>query len=673
MEPLLSVVVPAYGVAEFLPDCLESLLNQTLTDLEIIVVDDGSPDECGEIADSYAQRDTRVRVLHTPNQGLGPARNNGAAVARGRYLAFVDSDDLVPPRAFALMVKTLETTGSDFAAGNAWRYLPGKGNLPSWTHRQAFAEDRFRTNIRRFPLLLRDRMAWNKVYRRSFWMKHELTFPAMRYEDYPVGMAAHLLADNVDILSTKVYLWRQRAGGGSITQQTASVDNVRDRVISAEMVLDIVEGDGDIELVDGIHAYLTDIDLISVAESFALADPSDSNEMWQLLLRLANRLKPLRRGTTRLSRLIHRAVRSGQVEAVRAMAKWRQGGRRGELFKEMARPRSALMLPALVSAVMPRQRNVSVTNRRLRCALTSGAVEDGKLRLDVAIKLRASLLRRSTVYAELLREERVLLRLPVNVAGLDGFRNAVVVEVDPLKVGDHLKAGPGKLRLCASLGPLRWHGDLDCDVELLPEPVADSDDSWLVASRHATQTGLWLSRTAAIRMGEIDMTPQGLEISLPGGEGFVGILRAAPSEPLLRSVVDGKVLFEWADIVDNDPPDNPANGESFRPIVHLQSSSLATAQRSARDAWEPEPDLPDTELPADELANAEETAEIEAEAADELQIDEPLLQPPLKLESAWPIYSRLDPKPFVAARHSFRLGKQRSGATELIIQHGDFL
>ena len=81
--PLVSVIVPMYNVEEFLSKCVDSLLVQTLGEIEVVLVDDGSPDRCGDIAERYAEKDSRVRVLHRPNGGLGPARNSGMKVARG--------------------------------------------------------------------------------------------------------------------------------------------------------------------------------------------------------------------------------------------------------------------------------------------------------------------------------------------------------------------------------------------------------------------------------------------------------------------------------------------------------------------------------------------------------------------------------------------------------------
>ena len=96
-QPTISVIVPIYKVERFLPKCLDSILAQTYKNLEIILVDDGSPDRCGEICEEYAKKDSRVRVVHQTNQGLPSARNSGLKIAQGQYIGFVDSDDYIDP------------------------------------------------------------------------------------------------------------------------------------------------------------------------------------------------------------------------------------------------------------------------------------------------------------------------------------------------------------------------------------------------------------------------------------------------------------------------------------------------------------------------------------------------------------------------------------------------
>lgn len=100
MIPKVSVIVPIYNVEEYLENCLCSIINQTLKEIEIILVDDGSPDRCPEICDNYALKDSRIKVIHKKNAGLGYARNSGLNIAQGEFIAFVDSDDFVEVNMF---------------------------------------------------------------------------------------------------------------------------------------------------------------------------------------------------------------------------------------------------------------------------------------------------------------------------------------------------------------------------------------------------------------------------------------------------------------------------------------------------------------------------------------------------------------------------------------------
>ncbi|MBO6061717.1 MAG: glycosyltransferase, partial [Clostridia bacterium] len=113
--PTISVIVPVYKVEQYLDACICSILAQTYRDFELILVDDGSPDRCGEICDGYALKDPRVRVIHQENQGLSGARNSGMDIAQGEYIAFVDSDDLIVPRFLEILLKTVEDAGADLS------------------------------------------------------------------------------------------------------------------------------------------------------------------------------------------------------------------------------------------------------------------------------------------------------------------------------------------------------------------------------------------------------------------------------------------------------------------------------------------------------------------------------------------------------------------------------
>lgn len=115
MTPEISVIVPVYNAEPYLPGCVDSILSQTVSDFELILVDDGSPDNCGHLCDEYALRDGRIRVLHQTNQGQAAARNHALAIARGKWVCFVDSDDAIHPQMLEKLKRAAEESGAPIA------------------------------------------------------------------------------------------------------------------------------------------------------------------------------------------------------------------------------------------------------------------------------------------------------------------------------------------------------------------------------------------------------------------------------------------------------------------------------------------------------------------------------------------------------------------------------
>lgn len=277
----MSVVVPAYGVEAYLPACLDSLLAQHLKSWEAIVVDDGSPDRSGEIAESYALRDARIRVVHVENGGLGSARNVGARHAGGEFLTFLDSDDVLPPTALSVLVGTLLESGSDFVTGSIVRWEAPFDDTsqhePPWMRRLHSRAVGLRIGDR--PEILGDVFAWNKVFRRSFWDAADLAWPeGIRYEDQPTTTRA-FMAGTFDVLPTIVYQWRIRDDGSSITQQRASVRDLTDRWETKRMAYADVRAGGDA----GVEAVFVDRVLAGDLWRYFLEIPGASDEWWALL------------------------------------------------------------------------------------------------------------------------------------------------------------------------------------------------------------------------------------------------------------------------------------------------------------------------------------------------------------------------------------------------------
>ncbi|MER8235945.1 CDP-glycerol glycerophosphotransferase family protein [Streptomyces sp. NPDC094049] len=240
MAPRLSVIVPIYNVAQYLPACLNSLAVQTFQDLEVLMIDDGSTDESNAIAAEFAAKDSRFRLIRKENAGLGAARNTGldSLAPRSEFLAFVDSDDMIPPDAYRLMVSSLDETGSSFATGNV-EHINSTKVWQSPMHRFLSRGAVKATHVSKKRALLTDRIACNKVFRRDFWERHSLRFPeGVLYEDTPVIVPAQYLAESVDIISQATYYWRLREGEASpsITQRRTEPKAARDRASAVESV-----------------------------------------------------------------------------------------------------------------------------------------------------------------------------------------------------------------------------------------------------------------------------------------------------------------------------------------------------------------------------------------------------------------------------------------------------
>jgi len=278
-QPLISVVVPAYNVGDYLAHCLESLLAQRRVELDIVVVDDGSTDDSGTLADHYAAEEARVRVVHTENRGLGAARNEGLRHVRGEFIGFADSDDVVPPSSYDVMLRSLETSGSDFVTGSiVWWESTGLRE-PPWM-RRLHTPGRTASTAAEHPEILGDVFAWNKLFRRSFWDAAGLSWPeGVRYEDQPTTTRAYL-AGRFDVLPEVVYRWRIRDDGSSITQQRASVTDLADRLETKRMSLASVAASPD---ADAIRPYFLDRVLAGDLHRYFLLVPGCSDEWWDLL------------------------------------------------------------------------------------------------------------------------------------------------------------------------------------------------------------------------------------------------------------------------------------------------------------------------------------------------------------------------------------------------------
>lgn len=205
----ISIIVPIYNVENYLPGCIDSILRQTYENTEIILVDDGSPDNCPTICDEYEKKDTRIRVIHQKNSGLSGARNTGIDNAHGEYLIFVDSDDTVEPT----MVEDLYTYAEEqncniVACGRYYVFEDGEkickiADNKSKTYSFADAMQEMNT----FTLF--DMSAWAKIYKRELFQ--EIRFPVGKLsEDYYIMYKLFDLAQYVGYVAKPLYNYLQR-------------------------------------------------------------------------------------------------------------------------------------------------------------------------------------------------------------------------------------------------------------------------------------------------------------------------------------------------------------------------------------------------------------------------------------------------------------------------------
>lgn len=219
----VTIVIPVYNVAKYLRAALRSIVNQTLQDIEIICINDGSTDESLEILNEFAQNDSRFIIINKENEGSGVARNIGISKAKGKYIAFFDADDIIKPEMYETMYNQAEELNSDivicdYAKCNEINYTVSKPCMfvklkDIGCFETVFVEPKQNIDkqIIYNNLLISPCYIWNQFYKADFIKKNKIAFSDLKvYQDTIFNLKAQILAQNVSYINNCLYFYRCR-------------------------------------------------------------------------------------------------------------------------------------------------------------------------------------------------------------------------------------------------------------------------------------------------------------------------------------------------------------------------------------------------------------------------------------------------------------------------------
>ena len=213
-QPKISVIVPVYKCEQYIHRCVNSILNQTFSDFELILVDDGSPDNCGEICEDYAKKDFRVKVIHQVNGGQAAARNNGVKEAQGEWLHFVDSDDMLHPKTLEILYKTAIDNDVKLSMCSAFQGENAPDDFSKNHNITASILNMDEENI--FHLCKNEKyyywVVWGKLLHKSIFLKHPLTEGRI-YEDNAIVCKWLHEAKKVAVIPSPLYFYYINTSG----------------------------------------------------------------------------------------------------------------------------------------------------------------------------------------------------------------------------------------------------------------------------------------------------------------------------------------------------------------------------------------------------------------------------------------------------------------------------
>lgn len=249
--PKLSIIVPIYNVEKYLPRCIESILNQTFREFELILINDGSTDNCKEICEKYKRMDSRIIVANKKNGGLSSARNLGIDISKGDYIGFVDSDDFIDVHMYEILLNTINAYDSDIVICDY--YKVNEYDIKKYEKMKSNNKDIKVENINNIDaierIITRDIkivVAWNKIYKRRLFENLRYN-EGMIYEDEFLAHRILYRCNKVSIINSSLYYYVQRKG--SIVNSTFSSKKF-DKVYAIKDRVDFLKDKGIVNLID---------------------------------------------------------------------------------------------------------------------------------------------------------------------------------------------------------------------------------------------------------------------------------------------------------------------------------------------------------------------------------------------------------------------------------------
>lgn len=243
-KPLVSVIIPVYNTEDYLEECLDSVLNQTLKEIEVICIDDKSTDNSLNILEKYGKKDSRIKIIkNKENTGQAVGRNIGLKEVKGEYVSFIDSDDKIDLDTYEKLYN-FSKTKQDVILFNMVR-LDDKGNItPSELHLKSIKETIENTNLLKNKELIYDTTTCNKFVKTSFLKENNIQFIDRLYEDILFSMELFTSTNSIGILKDVTYYWRRRESlNKSTTQDRINIKNITDRVFITKLVIELFKSD----------------------------------------------------------------------------------------------------------------------------------------------------------------------------------------------------------------------------------------------------------------------------------------------------------------------------------------------------------------------------------------------------------------------------------------------